>query len=291
MLVAKQKFAIILFSSITIAALVWLAAGLSGLRLLPGQPFPFSLEFDFGVQGGIDDLPGGQLILRLVRGIYLISLLFLPFALIYLIISPEARRRLWTQIVRIFPYLLTFILVAYAVARIPAIENILSPNLAALPEGEADPAQLAEFVPDPPEWLETAAIVVLAIALTAVIGASLWLIWRQKRRQEDQIQRIAREAQDALNTLAQGGDLKNTIIRCYYEMSQTLSEQRDIRRDKAMTTREFEELLVAKGLPSEPVWQLTQLFEEVRYGGKAQGEQAERRAVASLTAIVVACRN
>jgi hypothetical protein len=57
-----------------------------------------------------------------------------------------------------------------------------------------------------------------------------------------------------------------------------------------MTTHEFEEILQGKGLPDEPIHQLTLLFEDVRYGNLNPGEADETRAISSLGAIVSALR-
>jgi hypothetical protein len=57
-----------------------------------------------------------------------------------------------------------------------------------------------------------------------------------------------------------------------------------------MTTQEFEKLLQGKGLPDEPIHQLTLLFEEVRYGNIAPGEGDETRAISSLRTVVSALR-
>ena len=57
-----------------------------------------------------------------------------------------------------------------------------------------------------------------------------------------------------------------------------------------MTPHEFERILQERGLPRGPVHDLTQLFEQVRYGGYNPGRQEERVAVSSLSAIVTACQ-
>jgi crotonobetainyl-CoA:carnitine CoA-transferase CaiB-like acyl-CoA transferase len=48
-------------------------------------------------------------------------------------------------------------------------------------------------------------------------------------------------------------------------MSAALQKEQGIELEKSMTAREFEQLLEAKGLPRDPVHQLTQLFEAARY--------------------------
>jgi hypothetical protein len=48
-------------------------------------------------------------------------------------------------------------------------------------------------------------------------------------------------------------------------------------------------VLTAKGLPPDAVQDITQLFEQVRYGGKLASQADEQRALASLNAIAAAC--
>ncbi len=97
---------------------------------------------------------------------------------------------------------------------------------------------------------------------------------------------MTREAQKTLEELRAGADLREEVIRCYYEMSRILGERQGLRRHQAMTTREFERYLEREGVPGIYIKRLTQLFEMVRYGAKRLGEPEEREAVACLTAIV-----
>jgi hypothetical protein len=80
-------------------------------------------------------------------------------------------------------------------------------------------------------------------------------------------------------------------MRCYYEMSRVLRQQRGIRRDQAMTPREFAIFLEEAGLPVEAVGRLTRLFEQVRYGAKVPDRREEAQALASLEAVVAFCRS
>ena len=105
------------------------------------------------------------------------------------------------------------------------------------------------------------------------------------------MEQLAKEAKGALDALKGGAELRDTVMRCYFEMSRVVSEERGIRRERAMTPREFEERLGELGLPERHVVQLTRLFEGVRYGSKETGEREADQAVASLSAIVDACRS
>jgi hypothetical protein len=95
--------------------------------------------------------------------------------------------------------------------------------------------------------------------------------------------------QESLLKIHEGADLKDIIVRCYYEMEQALMKERGITRNRDMTPREFESILCNSGLPIEPLFQLTSLFEEIRYGNRAPGELEKRDAIRCLTAIIKAC--
>jgi hypothetical protein len=97
---------------------------------------------------------------------------------------------------------------------------------------------------------------------------------------------LALEAQRAIETLQAGSGLKDTVLRCYQEMSQVLQEQRNIQRQKAMTPREFEKHLAEIGLRDKHIRQLTRLFEGVRYGDNVSSERDKREAMDCLRAIV-----
>jgi hypothetical protein len=73
-------------------------------------------------------------------------------------------------------------------------------------------------------------------------------------------------------------------------MSRVVAEAREIRRDKATTPHEFEDVLAQAGLPAEPLHALTKVFEDVRYGGLTPGPAERQAAIVSLEAIAAACR-
>ena len=153
------------------------------------------------------------------------------------------------------------------------------------------PPEPPQFDPNPPSWLVIGGSLLVA-ALVIGIAASIGMaVWRSRRRTGSRIQLLADEAQAALESLQAGNDLKNTIIRCYADMSRVVKEQRGIQRAVDMTPIEFESQLVKLGLPADPVHDLTRVFQDVRYGNHEPGEREERQAILSLTAIVDACRS
>ena len=72
--------------------------------------------------------------------------------------------------------------------------------------------------------------------------------------------------------------------------SRILRDARGIERSRTMTPAEFQAELVRRGLPANPVANLTRLFEQVRYGRQTVGEAEQKRATENLAAVVEYCR-
>jgi hypothetical protein len=98
------------------------------------------------------------------------------------------------------------------------------------------------------------------------------------------------EAEKARQALMTGLDLKDVIVKCYRQMSLALEKEQGIERKDSMTTREFESLLEAAGVPHDPIHQLTQLFEAVRYGNWQPNPMDEQKAIHCLEAIILYSR-
>lgn len=281
----RKKLWILIATGVALVAMLLLAASLSDIELQPGESFPLGLFTpETGYAGALP--PGSaRLLVQILRIFMLIALVL---GIVNLIISPEARKRA----LRTFIVMLVLLWVlSYFIQNnqdlfsegLQIMEG-LSPVEAPLP-GEAPP----EFIPGESNNLITALSFGLALILTLIIIGTAWVLWRRAHPpQEGALVELVREAQDALDDIQAGGDLKNAVIRCYVEMSRMLSEQRGIERGVTMTTREFENRLVREGLPDTAVQQLTRLFEDVRYGTQVPGLAEEQRAVACLSAIVQA---
>jgi hypothetical protein len=141
------------------------------------------------------------------------------------------------------------------------------------------PASVAE----PPQWL----VIVITLAIVAAVLGLAWMWWqrRQQNIRHDPAELLAREAQQAAQTIEAGSDLKDTVLRCYRDMSRVLGDSQNIRRQKAMTPREFEMQLIDIGVSDDHIQRLTRLFESVRYGGNTATEREKREAVDCLNAI------
>ena len=132
-------------------------------------------------------------------------------------------------------------------------------------------------------------LVIISIAfglgLLAIIAVKRW---QSSRTIEDE---LLQEAEQAVNALKAGTDLRNVILRCYFQMTHSLQEEYRIEREYTMTVQEFERWLENLGFPSMPLRQLTSLFEKVRYGKQETSDHDERIAMDSLNEIVRFCRS
>lgn len=273
-----KRLWVILLAGLAIAATILLAAGLTDLELKPGQAFLLPGD-PFGSVSPLSQ-PGDSRILDFLRAawrvIALICVILLPFAIIQFIISPDARKRIIRDVMRTLGFLFFYYLLAFAFSR-----QFGRPAAQTAPGSEATSIAPAEFTPPSEGVVYSVSLVLIA---AAAVGA--WLVWRHLRPKPNPLNALAQEAQAALADLRAGSDLKNTVIRCYYEMSRTLNRERGIARQRDMTPREFERRLTDAGLPAHYVHRITRLFEEARYSPKSPGEREEREAVECLTAIV-----
>lgn len=295
----REKYRVWLLAGLALLALFILAAGLSELELAPGWPFSVWWRLLFGDLNRTSDavvaLPFGSDYARIARVLATVFLILIILFVIGFILYPDLRKRMLREVLR----LVVILLLASILMNSGFMENLtqmvepVDLSNAEAPEmemGESELADLPEFEANSPPWLTWIASFVLALALVAGV---MRLVWSMSRRMPTStpMQDLAKEAQAALDALHSGADFRNTIIRCYREMSEVLRTQRGIQRDEAMTPREFEERLTRHGLPGDPVRQLTRLFEWVRYGAAAPGELEEDQAITSLSAIVEACRS
>jgi hypothetical protein len=279
---------------LTLLALIILAGGLPGFKPQSGGPFPFWLfnRLEPGQVAYEPILPqqGGVVDFWRILGLTVIGILLIAWIITF-ILHPEARRRLLTRMV-IYVLLVLAIYQLYQTMRSIKIANEgkdgdppIQPE--ALLKSVAPPA-VPEFINNPPAWLVTAiTLAVIALALGVV-----WWLWQRRGRsltREDPLARLALHAQQAVDTLQAGSDGSDAVLRCYYNMSQALREQRGVTRQAGMTAREFEEHLAKLGLGDDHIHRLTRLFESVRYGAHVTTERDKREAIDCLNAIVRLC--
>ena len=293
----RMRIVLLFALGIALVAMLLLSAGVSELELLPGESAP-GTEVESESMGGIPT-EIDEVLRTAFRVFAAIIVVGLPVVIISSLLTPEARKNLLKGMV---PLILLGLLVYGAFRASSNLEEALQPTPTAA-AGTPEPTPASEAVTGvvieetsgidtaAPEWLIWAAIVTLALILALVLVGAVRLLFRYRVRQPSPLAELAEQAEDAAEAIRAGADLHDTILLCYYRMSQTLQERRGIWRERAMTPREFETYLARSGIPVEHVRRLTRLFEKVRYGAKAIEAEDERQALSSLGAIVEHCRS
>jgi hypothetical protein len=229
----------------------------------------------------------------LVRGFLVVFIISLPIYILLNLLSKDGRKKLLKDILRLIP---TLLVLMWLFNRGMPFKNRREPTgeqagAASLPDFSGDAATASIFEATPKPWMLLVIIICVAALLAGFTFLVLKLLSYRKSSDELKFEKLADNAQSALDDLV--GDkfaFQDVVIRCYVEMSQTLQAEDGIRRGQAMTTYEFGQELLAKGFPAQPVEQLTELFEQVRYGHQQPGETEKRIAIESLGAIIEFCK-
>jgi hypothetical protein len=214
----------------------------------------------------------------------IILVLALAVVVIFMIVTAEGRRFLVYTLLALL-LLLFIVLMRERPAGLPQSTPV------PVQESEETPATPQPLVFEPPPWLILGASLAVALLLVGTIALAGMRLSRRKRTSfsPTPLPELAEEARQALADLWSGVDLRETIIRCYRDMSDTLQQHRGLRRGPAMTPEEFAHALASTNLPQADIWRITRLFERVRYGPHAPQPEEEAEAIACLTAIVQAC--
>jgi hypothetical protein len=278
---ASNKNSALRFFSLAAAAAIAIALGLPSLRFAPGAPLPQAssegTRLTLHAQGGIVSVEVNKLILTIFLCLLSAFILF------------AAARKLaglnWKSI-------LAFLAKATTAAAGMALFLFLMLN--AFPRDELPSSRgNLRSPPQPPPvaggGLPTeapAALVWIAAGATVALALALCLrLLRGKEGSRRSADRLAMEAQSARLAILRGEGFKDVILQCYERMSLAMEKERGIEREDSMTAREFEELLIERGVPGESVRKLTSLFEMARYGDGEPSPEEEREAIGCLEAI------
>ncbi|MFC1533286.1 DUF4129 domain-containing protein [Thermodesulfobacteriota bacterium] len=271
----KHLILSVLVSAVLITILM--AASLPNLDFRPGKGGFASIQKDGTELNGTSSPL--WMIRHIVRSPRLLLLAITPLLIIYCIRSPRALLRL---IILCCVCLGLYLLRDHIPwGKIPFVRK----NIPLLAEQAQGLPTIDRLTPTPPWWL------VLFSSLgfsTLIFGISVY-IWRRLRPQTSTRNLVVREVKKTLADLKQGVDIKEGVLRCYYEMTRVVSQQLGFKRKHSMTAREFESALEEIGLPGDRIRRLTLLFEKVRYGAKNLDTQEENEAVDCLTAIIKDC--
>jgi len=288
----NRRKQIILLLVVALAGLFLAAISLSHLQFQVGRPFS-SGSNQTTSSSQTPSASGSDLILLILRGFMALAAIVLLIHIFINLRTPEGRRRLLYEVILLALVLAIVFFVSEITQKTsPDQTQSQAANLAP-PTGLQIPNSnpTDQFTPGKPSsWLVYGLSLRLAAILVGVIALVVRQFWRQRRASPPAKDRIAEAAQDAMNALASGGNLKDVIERCYLQMSQVLAEERNLRRETVMTPAEFEQFLVLNGVPEIPIQRLTRLFEAVRYGQMQPGNNEEQQALDSLSAIISACK-
>jgi hypothetical protein len=286
---------------IGVVALLLLAMGISQIELVPGVPFEQIWQFlmqqlagALGPRGGMAPVGGdAELLIAIIRTLFLVALVAFPFAVVMIIVDPDLRKRMLRTI------LVMILIMALVSAWFSNLAEVAEEELDIFSGlggqgdelGAADPFTDEEFSIDRvPPWIPLVLSLGAGLLIAAVVVTVVRQIRRTRAERDSTLTELARQAEIAIGELEQGGDLQNTILRCYAEMTRIVREQRGLRRGSTVTAREFTEHLIRANMPPSAVNRLTQLFEGARYGLNKPGPQDEADAIASLQMIIDTCR-
>lgn len=278
-MILKQRLWIVLLFGLGVGILVVLASGLSGIEFLPGRPFFLSAEEQTLPLEELSFKSWNLVGLWKTFGLILLWVIF-PLSIIYFIVSPEVRKVVIRRAVTMGLTAYAFFLLLKQCSDFEPLDMSNSSLAGTTLEGE-NPLS-ANFSPETAQIFTWIANVVF-IALLALL---IWYAIRWWSKRTSTLEELSAQASKVLDDIQAGEDLKDTVLRCYAEMSRILRQNRGISRDKGMTPRQFEDELKRYGLPGDEVRQLTRLFEMARYGDIVLGEQEQRKALACLEAIV-----
>ena len=292
-----EKYRLLLLMAGVAILLLLLAASITRIKMQPGNPFPLAWKQAPQSQGA--PFGNGNWILVLIRGVLILCAISVPIYIFINLLTPKGRRRLLKGLIQLSVLLLIlfllFNLADSASKRNKELPTEQPNNVTGegMQPSEGLTGVYEQPVTNPPPWLDVGICLGLAFILAVLITVLAWGIYKATRESAGEARaRLADEAQDALDALQAGGNIRETVIRCYIQMTQVLAKERNIRREEAMTPHEFQQILLTKmKLPETPVQRLTSLFEAVRYGDYHPGKREELEAIDSLTAIAEACRS
>jgi len=280
----RRKIWILLAAGIGVMALIFLAAGLSSVDLVNQTNYALptqQVEETFLVTPAPD-------MSDFLAKLGIIFSILVPLSILYVILSPEARKRFLNTMIPLSLLLLGMWYLTRNIQNNNARVG-LSLDLQGTQDalGEQRPAStlLQPFSPnESPKWL----VFMISLVIVVVIALAFFWFWKmaRARRQYHPIQQLVHSAQDALEELRAGVDLRDVILRCYQEMNAVVSEKRAIVRPHYLTPRAFTRKLETVGLPADQVQRLTRLFEAVRYGAWQPGPADEQEAIRCLEDVV-----
>jgi len=274
---------------IVLATVVLLAPGLGAIHFEPAQPIAFAPRpqerFVLPSLSLPEDTPLWE-----VLALWLAIVLNL--ALVFLLLSPELRKRVLRQLVRFaLGVLLFLLLLRYRVLQWPQTDLDATAAGLAGPSLPSPPLEVEAFQPPQVATWITYVVSLVALWLALLMMFLAYRAWeRHRARRLVTIDDVARMTTASLAELAGGRQWDHVIIELYARMNEAVWRERGLHRESSATPREFAVRLSRTGLPESSIVELTRLFEAVRYGGNVSNPGADQRAAACLDSILRACK-
>jgi uncharacterized membrane protein YedE/YeeE len=280
-LAESAKRRALLFLGLVIVTTLLIGIALPRLTFQPGMPLPAVSDGEMTLTSPAGDslvgMPVNTFLLILFLVLLCARLAFLAYRLL--------RDTNWREAFAMFGRFVLIVLIVtgllYAfLMLLPASEE----SLPGPPPPAASPAVGPPLGPTP-------RVVIWLVAAGLLVGSVLLGVALLREKHRSTLATWQFEAEQARLDLLAGADLREVIVRCYRRMSEALQEEQHIVREVFMTTGEFERLLTSKGVPREPVHQLTKLFDAVRYGHWQPEAGDESRAIQCLNDILAYSRS
>jgi len=282
----ENKRLILIFAVLALAALTVLAISLNEVPFREGQRFAQreAAEPRFSPV----DVEQIWVEVPLWKQLIVWALMALMVVLIGLLLSPEARKRLFRMVIRaaFTVWAVYYLLMNYG----DLLFGFQTPGTGEAQQADGSVSPIPVF--EPPQ-VSPAFSYLISFAVALLWLVVIWGLYRGWKRYlfntKKPLEEIARIARSSLNDLSSGRDSSDVIINCYLRMSDVVSERRHLYRAVAMTPHEFALRLEQAGLPGDAVTRLTRLFEGVRYGDRKSGLKDVSEAVSCLTTILNYC--
>lgn len=286
----ENKRFILVLSALALGALTVLAIGLSNVPFRDAQKFRTVIERG-NLRIAAQSLFNSIVEIPLWQSLAIWVLFLIMIILIGALLSPELRKRLIMNIIRVgiiyWAIYIVFTRNRDVLSQMMFGANPFTGEISLTLDGTPPPA----FVP--PQTISLISYLVsFGIAVLLVLLAwKLYKLWQEYSAVSANlpINKIADIARSSLKDLSSGRNSTDVIMNCYFRMSDVVENRRNISRSKSMTPAEFASRLEQGGLPPDAVYRLTRLFERVRYGGYRSGTQDVKEAVACLTTILHHC--
>jgi uncharacterized protein DUF4129 len=282
-----NKRLVLLLAALALGALTVLAISLNTIPFRDAEHFARQEAED--IQAPAVPVQQIQFDIPVWKQLVVVGLLALLVVLVALLLSPKWRKRLFWLLVRgaLWVWAIYFLLKRFG-------KQLFGWDLKKTGDAAADGTAFTPLPTFEPPRVSPVLSYVISFAFALIFLAVIWVLYRgwqrymllNTKRPLDEIARIARSS---LDDLSSGRNSSDVIINCYLRMSDVVAERRRLRREAAMTPREFALRLEQAGLPGEAVAGLTRLFEGVRYGDRRSGPKDVKEAVSCLETILHYC--